>query len=171
MRQLVARRLSPSDVDDVVQDVLLAVGAEGSAPRTGAYVAGIARKKVADHHRKRAREHARLARLALERDEPEEDDGEPTTEAEARLTSVLAQFLEQVSPPHRDAVRAVDLEGRPQIEVARQLGIPPSSLRTRVQRGRAELRAALRECCEIETDGRGRVMSCEPRGASRCTCE
>jgi len=73
---------------------------------------------------------------------------------------------EPLSP---EALRAVDVEGRAQADVARSLGIPLSSLRTWVQRGRAELRALFRRCCEIELDARGRVLSCEPKG-SACAC-
>ena len=170
VRAFVARRVSPADTDDVVQEVLLALSAADEAPRaqrTGAYVHGIARHVVAEHHRRRAREHARLARLALE---PLPDDGEPVSQPEAALASALTLFLPLIGPLHRDAVRAVDLEGRAQADVARELGVPLSTLRTRVQRGRAELRALMRRCCEIELDVRGRVLACEPRGDGECGC-
>lgn len=161
----VARRVARSDIDDVVQEILLAIAAPDGPPRTGPYVHGVARRIVADHHRKHAREHQRLARLA---EEPEDPGGEPLTPAENDIVRALGQFLPQVSPLHRDALRAVDLEGRAQAEVARELGLPLSTLRTRVQRGRAELRALLRACCEIDLDVRGRVVACAPRSQGDC---
>lgn len=168
VRRYVAPRLAAADVDDVVQEVLVAIAsAEAGRPRSlGAFAHGIAKRTVAEHHRRRAREHARLARLAVE---PRGEDGEPLSSVETALAGALAMFLHDVTPIYAEALRAVDVEGRKQSEVARELGIPLSTLRTRVQRGRQELRVLVRRCCEIETDVRGRVVACEPR-AQPCSC-
>jgi RNA polymerase sigma-70 factor (ECF subfamily) len=168
LRAFVGKRVHPSDVDDVVQEILIAIAAPGGAPRTGPYVHGVARRVVVEHYRKKAREQRRLARLAAEPDDP---GGEPTTDAERNLAMALALFLPQVTPRYRDALRAVDLEGESQADVARRLGVPLSTLRTWVQRGRAELRALLRACCQIDLDARGRVVACEPHPAGDCACE
>lgn len=162
IRSFVARRAAPADVDDLVQEVLVAIASsESERPqRLGAFAHRIARNTVAEHHRRRAREHARLARLAVE---PEDEGGEPLSPTEASLANALALFLGSITPVYAEAVRAVDVEGRAQSEVARALGLPLSTLRTRVQRGRAELRDLVRQCCDIELDARGRVVACEPR--------
>src|SRR5262245_48301292 len=49
------------------------------------------------------------------------------------------------------------------------LGISLSGMKSRVQRGRAQLREAVDECCSIGLDARGHVVSCEarPEGAFR----
>ena len=168
VRRFVGVRVGPADVDDVVQEVLVALAGEPGtrAQRAGAFAHGVARRVVAGYHRRRSREHARLARLAAE---PREPDGEPLSGAERALAGALAKFLDEVTPVHAEAVRAVDVEGKKQSEVARALGIPLSTLRTRVQRGREELRALVRRCCEIEVDARGGVLACEPR-AGACGC-
>jgi RNA polymerase sigma-70 factor (ECF subfamily) len=129
-------------------------------------VHGVARNVVAEHHRRRAREHARLARLAGEPLDPS-DAEDPVAE---RLAAAIELFLPALSPPYRQALEEVDLKGRSQAEVARELGLPLSTLRTRVQRGRAELRRLFELCCEIETDARGKPTSCEPRqhGCESC---
>lgn len=171
VRRFVAPRVGAADVDDVVQEVLVAIaGAEpGHAKRVGAFAQGIARRTVAEHHRRRAREHARLARLAVEPDDEGRGDG--VSAVETALAGALAAFLADVTPVYAEAVRAVDVEGRKQADVARALGVPLSTLRTRVQRGRDELRALVKRCCEIETDVRGRVVACAPRGdGPACAC-
>lgn len=162
LARFVEKRVAPSEVDDLVQEIVVALArtAPRGEERTPALAYTIARRTVAGHHRRRAREHARLARLA---EEPDDPGGEPLTSVEERVASALALFLETLPPHHRDAVRAVDVDGRAQSDVARELGIPLSTLRTRVQRGRRELRATLKRCCEIELDARGQVVSCEPR--------
>ena len=47
------------------------------------------------------------------------------------------------------------------------LGISLSGMKSRVQRGRVQLRKALEDCCHIALDARGRVVSCEPRSDGR----
>jgi RNA polymerase sigma-70 factor (ECF subfamily) len=60
-----------------------------------------------------------------------------------------------------------------QKDAATMLGISVSGMKSRVQRGRQQLREALEECCSIALDVRGRVLSCEPRAEGRlpdCRC-
>lgn len=171
VQRFVRARVAASDVDDVVQEVLVALATHEAerreAQRIGALATTIARRTVAEHHRRRAREHQRLARAALE---PIDAGGEPLEAAERALAGVLAMFLHGITPAHAEAVRAVDVEGRSQAEVARALGVPLSTLRTRVQRGRAELRALVAEHCRIELDARGRVLACESKSGGVCGC-
>jgi len=51
------------------------------------------------------------------------------------------------------------------------LGISLSGMKSRVQRGRAQLRALFEECCVIALDARGRPISCEPRGPRTPSCK
>ncbi len=95
---------------------------------------------------------------------------EEEPEVERLLAAAMLSFLPILAPAHAEALRAVDLEGRCQADVARELGVPLSTLRTRVQRARAELRALVLRCCAIELDVRGRVLACEPRDAAGCVC-
>lgn len=170
IRGFVVRRVSSADVDDVVQEVLAAVSTSlpslRERERLGPFLHGIARRTVADHHRRRAREHARLAALLVEPEVVSEEE----SEVERMLASAMLSFLPLLSPQHAEALRAVDLEGRRQADVARELGVPLSTLRTRVQRARAEMRALVTKCCSIELDARGRVLECEPRSVSDCAC-
>lgn len=48
-----------------------------------------------------------------------------------------------------------------------------TAMKSRVQRGRQQLRAALEDCCKIALDARGQVLQCEPRpqGSLGTRCE
>lgn len=53
------------------------------------------------------------------------------------------------------------------------IGISLSGMKSRVQRGRQQLREMFEACCEIALDVRGHVVSCEPRPDGRlpdCRC-
>ena len=86
-------------------------------------------------------------------------------EKEKRRAEQKLQAATQPPSPYREAITLTELEGRTQREAAEMLGISLSGMKSRVQRGRAKLRAMLEACCEIAVDARGKVIACEPRAA------
>ena len=165
LRPFVARRVSPHDVDDVMQDVFLRVQ-RGLASlrddeRFGPWVYQVARSAIADHRRMRARH-------PLSCDEPPELPSEsPDAEAEGTAERTLAlsviPFIAMMESPYREALTLTELEGLTQKQAAEMLGISLSGMKSRVQRGRARLRTMLDLCCEIGLDTRGQVIACAPR--------
>lgn len=169
LRPFVARRVrSEVDVDDVVQDVFLRMqrGLAGlrDDQRFGPWVYQVARSAIVDHQRVAAK-HRVVDGEGIE-DQPldvDDDDGA----AEQKLVTSLAPFVAVVPSPYREALTLVELEGLTQKQAAEMLGISLSGMKSRVQRGRVQLRKALEECCHIALDTRGRVVSCEPRPDAR----
>ncbi len=70
----------------------------------------------------------------------------------ASASPFVEPFVELIPEPYREAVRCVDLEQRRQSDVARALGIPVATLKSRVQRGRRLVRAELERCCRFEVE-------------------
>lgn len=174
LRPFVARRVrSPADVDDVVQNVLLRMQ-RGLADlrdddRFGPWVYQVARSAIADHQRA-ARRHP-LAEAESADDASPAPDDDPIAECE--LAGYVAVFVAMLPSPYREALTLTELEGLSQKDAAVMLGVSASGMRSRVQRGRQQLRRALEECCHIGLDVRGRVVSCEPRPDGRlpdCRC-
>ena len=94
--------------------------------------------------------------------------------AERELAAYVAMFVAMLPSPYREALTLTELQGLTQKEAATMLGISLSGIKSRVQRGRLQLRAALEDCCRIALDARGRVLSCEPRPDGRlpnCRCK
>lgn len=187
LRPFVARRVrSASDVDDVVQNVFLRVQRGLSDlrddERFGPWVYQVARSAIADHHRG-SRRHP-IADVEVELDagadpaaEPtvaqRGDDAEDDRAAEQELAAYVAVFITMLASPYREALTLTELEGLTQKEAARMMGISLSAMKSRVQRGREQLRRALEDCCSIALDARGRVVSCEPRPDGKlpdCLC-
>ncbi len=48
------------------------------------------------------------------------------------------------------------------------VGISVSGMKSRVQRGRAQLRPLFEDCCLIAVDARGKVTGYEPHPRPRC---
>jgi RNA polymerase sigma-70 factor (ECF subfamily) len=168
--RLVGGRLpARTDVEDVVQDVLLRVWRHGEAVRDderfGAWLSRVAATATADHLRAKQRHPlprhlppaeggAREAAVAVALDEPGAKD---------LIAAVLRPFIALLPAAYREAVALSELEGLPHAVVAERLGLSVSGVKSRVQRGRAQLRTLLERCCEIALDARGTPVSCEKR--------
>lgn len=159
LRPFVARQVSPADVDDVLQDVFVrmqrGLAALREEERFTSWLFQIARSAVAEHARARARQP-----LAAGDDGPElaAPPAEPDDRDAARsLSACVSLFVAVLPSPYREAVTMVELDGLTAREAAELAGISVSGMKSRVQRGRAQLRALFEACCEIAVDARGKV--------------
>ena len=170
LRPFVARRLSAAaDIDDVMQDIYLriqaGVGELRDSERFGPWVYRLARSALADHGRSRARHPLPLTEPTDEgaavpaTDIPGDSDGS----AEQGLASHLAAFIAALPSPYREAVTLTELQGMSQKDAAEMLEISLSGMKSRVQRGRQQIREMLQACCEIALDARGHVLSYDRR--------
>jgi RNA polymerase sigma-70 factor (ECF subfamily) len=176
LRPFVGRQVPAADVDDVLQDVFLRVqrGLEGlrDEERYTSWLFQVARSSVIDHARRRAR-HPVVAgddvgdELPAPAPEEEADD----REAARLLASCVSVFVARLPSPYREAITLVELQGLTAREAAALVGISVSGMKSRVQRGRAQLRELFERCCEIALDARGKVTAFSPRPqpCRRCT--
>lgn len=74
------------------------------------------------------------------------------------LAGCVSLFVAALPSPYREAVTFVELEGRTAKEAAEMVGISVSGMKSRVQRGRAQLRELFELCCEIAVDSRGKPI-------------
>jgi RNA polymerase sigma-70 factor (ECF subfamily) len=119
---------------------------------------------VVDHHRRR-----RAAAVA----DPALFDGIAAAEAEPpavsrRLAPCVRPLVDSLPSSYAEALRLTDLGPHTQEDAAAALGLSLSGMKSRVQRGRRLLEAALQGCCTVERDARGAVSDVAPRPRSRC---
>ncbi|MDT0164654.1 RNA polymerase sigma factor [Actinotalea sp. AC32] len=139
----VRRRCSdPSVVDEVVQDTFVAVWRDPASYRGSGEVAawlwGIAIRTLL--HAVRPRRNL-LERLVHLRD-PDAESAEEAVLARVEHSDV-GQALGRLSPELRAVVQATVLDGLSTREAAALLGIPSGTVKSRMSRARAEMRAAL----------------------------
>jgi RNA polymerase sigma-70 factor, ECF subfamily len=96
--------------------------------------------------------------------------GEPPNDAPRVLGAWLRVQIEQLPARYRDVLELTELRGLSQREAATTLGLPYSTIKSRVQRGRERLHAELLSCCAVELDVRGHVTDFAPRPSSACGC-
>ena len=175
LHAFLARRVeSPEVADDLTQEVLLRLlqHKDGSVDNPTAWLYRVARNVLIDHYRSRARQRrltsgdpATAAAVLVE--EPFADDPDDPQAAQRELAGCLRSLVDQLAEPYRSAVTAVDLGGQTQTEVARRLELSVSGMKSRVQRGRRQLRELLTECCRVHTSPSGGISDYEPSATCR----
>jgi RNA polymerase sigma-70 factor (ECF subfamily) len=181
LRAFIAKRVAnEAEVDDIVQDVWLNMqrGLDGlkDQSRLISWIYQIARHAIIDHYRAPGRRREMPAGLAADieahqssftRTTASEDSGQLRTE----LAGCLRPMIERLSGEYRQAVILVDLEGLAQQEAAAQLGLSLSGMKSRVQRGRRQLKGMLEACCTIELDRRRGVADYDLRVQQDDLCQ
>jgi RNA polymerase sigma-70 factor (ECF subfamily) len=166
--RLVARRVaSAADVEDVVQEVLIRVWRQGGRlrhdERFGAWLSRVVTNAVIDQMRSRSSH-------PLAHDAPTADvaatTGEPPS-AHELIAAVLRPFVDQLSPRYREVIKLSELDGWSHASIAGRLSLSVSGVKSRVQRGRRQLRSLLERCCAFALDARGAPMSCAIRPEAR----
>ncbi len=139
------RRLgtAPADLDDLAQDVFLALRGSWPAVDQGRplrpYLFGIAFRIAAAHHRKRRREVAFGVLEIL--------DAAPSADhllADKRARALVLSAFEQIPLPRRAALVMHDIDGVSVQQIARTLGIPRFTVYSRLRKARAELERIVR---------------------------
>ncbi|MFA5628531.1 MAG: RNA polymerase sigma factor SigZ [Thiohalomonadaceae bacterium] len=162
LRAYVAKRVrEPGAVDDILQDIFIKAyenlhslkARDSLAP----WLYRIAANVIADHFRSQKPWMELPEALAA----PEQE-----RDPVAELATCLQPLIDDLPETYRSALILSEIEGLPQKEVAARLGLSYSGAKSRVQRGRDQLRQRLHECCVIETGQHG-IVGYEPRD-KRC---
>lgn len=158
LRAFILKRVRDEAVAaDLLQDVFLKIHARVAMLRESeklrAWLYQITRNAIHDYYRRRQP----LQELPEELPEALVAPAAPEPEAWIELAQCVQPLLQQVPEPYREALNLSDLQGLTQQEVAQRQGLSLSGAKSRVQRGRAKLKAALLACCALEFDRRGKV--------------
>jgi RNA polymerase sigma-70 factor (ECF subfamily) len=177
LRAFIATRVADeAEVDDILQEVFLRVHRRldglRDPERIVAWLFQIARHAIIDYYRTPRRNREVPVGLADALDVPFEwpNRSPETGHVQEDLAACLRPMLERLSAEYREAITLVELDGLTREEAAKRMGLSVSGMKSRVQRGRQQLRQMLDECCRIERDRRGRVADYEVRDAGCDPC-
>ena len=177
LRAFISRRVrNQADVDDLLQRVLLqivkGIASLRDAERLHAWVYRTARNVIVDYYRSSGgrREVASggaedLAAASAETQASSEDDERAALQ---ELAGCMTPMIRQLPPPYREAVTLADLEGVNQADAAARAGVSLSAMKSRIQRGRQQLKAVLEDCCRVQLDRRGTIVGYDPRKPNSC---
>lgn len=168
LRAFIARRVPrPEDADDILSIVFLRMAKSLDNVRDHDRLLGwmyaITRNAITDYYR--SAPHRRELPVDAVPDNPSPGEEGPDTgeKAEKELASCLVPMLAGLPAEQAAAVRMVDFDARTHAAAAGAAGISVSGMKSRVQRGRAALKAQLHACCQISQDRTGHVHDYQPR--------
>jgi RNA polymerase sigma-70 factor (ECF subfamily) len=140
----------PSDVEDAVQDVLLAIHAMRNtydpARPFGPWLVAIAKRRMIDRLRRRARDTARKIALAAEQETFQVDATNfQHAEPQATIDAALREAIERLPSEQRQAVELLKLREMSLKDAAALTGRSVAALKVATHRAIKSLRTALRK--------------------------
>lgn len=170
LHSFVLNRVNDSAIaEDIVHDVLLKAYSRRDTLKDKNKLQGwlyqITRNTIIDYYRKKK---------PVENDESDFVKISAFQEEVARLddTQKLAQCLlplvQELPEHYRDAIVLSEFDGLTQKDIAAKFNLSLSGAKSRVQRARKLVKELLMECCKLEFDSRGDVMSYEKRDGCGC---
>ncbi len=175
LRAFIAKRVgNEAETEDLLQNIFLKVHQHADTlqepERLVSWVFQVTRNAIVDHYRSAERRREVPVGLATEihQDKKAPVIEENETEAKYELSQCLRPMIDRLSSDYREAIRLVELEGLTNQEAAIKLGLSVPGMKSRVQRGRQQLRKMLDECCLIELDRRRGVVEFEKRRPDSC---
>ncbi|WP_461538239.1 RNA polymerase sigma factor SigZ [Spongorhabdus nitratireducens] len=167
LKQYISKQVNdPSITDDLLQDIFIKAQTQAhqlrSESRISAWLFRIAHNIIMDHFRQQKP----LDELPENIEVPVKDEAE---QAHQDLARCLEPLMKELPDKYQVPLQLAELEGLSQKEVAAQLGLSLSGAKSRIQRGRSQLRALFTACCDIET-GRGGVLDYTPKTDNCKTC-
>lgn len=151
---LTARLSNTQDVEDILQEILIATHQHLHTIECKAclkpWLFKVAKHALVDFYRQRDRNGKALTRLDwYERS--------PATTASA-LQKCLLPFIKLLPVENANLLLDIDIHHMSQKAYAEKLGISYSTLKSRVQKSRQMLKAIYDDCCHFEIDNRGNVV-------------
>ncbi|KZN33689.1 RNA polymerase sigma factor SigZ [Pseudoalteromonas luteoviolacea] len=145
---------SPNDVDDLLQDVLLkthlAIENLHKPTSVKAWLFQIAHNTVIDYYRKNGIHSNAQQEITW------------YNEAERNIKKELAQcikpFIQQLPEQSAYLLEVIELEGKSQKQLADEMGLSYSTLKSQVQKARKELHGVFNACCQYDIDKHGNLI-------------
>jgi RNA polymerase sigma-70 factor (ECF subfamily) len=156
---LYSRVSNCDDVDDLLQDIFIKacqnIHTLNSQKNIKPWLFQIASHTIIDFYRKKSK----LRKLLVEGIELQEESLEPISE----LSHCVIPLIQDLPHETAELLLAIDIEGQSQKDYAANLGLNYSTLKSRVQRGRNQLRNLFEDCCHLTFDQYGGVVDFEPQ--------
>jgi RNA polymerase sigma-70 factor, ECF subfamily len=156
--------------DDILQEVFIKIHQNLHLLRDEERVAGwvfqIARNTILNYFRTQKKG---LENQVLHHQETENESHFKDNNLNEMVGIWLEEFKKDLDPKYQEALQLVDIEGITQVELAYRLGISVSGAKSRVQRGREQLKQKLIDCCPVKTDQYGNIIEIQSKDGS-CVC-
>jgi len=155
LKGFIGKRVSNSDdADDILQDVFEKIHNKLSSLKDESslisWVYRITRNSIIDYYRSKKP----LPEIEADLDEEIYDE-----KNRQQFHKCLKSHINELPHEYKEAFTKIELEGMSQKDFAAELGISYSGAKSRYQRSKKKLKDLFVECCSVETDKYGNVLS------------
>jgi len=152
--------------EDILQEVFIKIlskiGTLKDSSKLQAWVYQMTRNAIIDFIRKK-----KFQEMEAEIKDIEDETNE---NAMNEATGWIGKYVDDLPENYREAVVLYEMKGLSQKEIADQLGISYTNVRSRIQRGRQLLKKNLTDCCSFNVDVYGNIIDyhARPKDCSKC---
>ena len=151
------------DAEDILNDVflkLLKVSGENKSPgNLGSWLYRVTRNRIVDYYRSQKRFEQLPENLAEEHEKPD---------AIKSFSKCLLPMIRALPENYQQLLMLSEIEGKKYKELAKELDLTLSAVKSRILRGRKMLLGSILACCEISHDRAGNIIDYEVKSGSSC---
>ncbi|CAH7008756.1 RNA polymerase sigma factor SigZ [Vibrio chagasii] len=158
-----------ADVDDLLQEILIKTFQNlhkvQDASSVKSWLFQLANNTIIDFYRK----HARQQRDSkIDADDLWFADLDHNEEFKQNLSLCIEPFIQALPEQSASLLLAVDIKGQSQKALAEEQNVSYSTIKSRVQKSRGDLKNLFEQCCNLSLDKQGNVIDCELKPESGC---
>lgn len=152
------------DAEDILQDVFvkvfLKIDSLENIEKVGAWLFQITRNSINDFYRINAKTPQKVDITDLLIKE----------ESTHNFLGCLSPIIDELPTKYKEVIHLSDVEGKKYQEIAKQLDLSLSGVKTRVQRGRELLKQGFINCCQYKKDENGKLIGKNDCQRTKCEC-
>nr|WP_102424878.1 RNA polymerase sigma factor SigZ [Vibrio sp. 10N.261.52.A1] len=151
-----------ADVEDLLQEILIKTFQNlhkvQDASSVKSWLFQLANNTIIDFYRK----HARQQRDSkIDADDLWFADLDHNEEFKQKLSLCIEPFIQALPEQSASLLLAVDIKGQSQKALAEEQNVSYSTIKSRVQKSRGDLKNLFEQCCNLSLDKQGNVIDCE----------
>ena len=159
-----------ADVDDLLQEILIKtyqnLDKVQDASSVKSWLFQLANHTIIDFYRKNARQQRDSQ---IDAEDLWFTDLDHNSEFKQKLSLCIEPFIQALPEQSSSLLLAVDIKGQSQKEIAEAQNISYSTVKSRVQKSRGDLKNLFEECCNLSLDQQGNVIDCELKPDNDCS--
>lgn len=158
-----------ADVEDLLQEILIKTFQNlhkvQDASSVKSWLFQLANNTIIDFYRK----HARQQRDSkIDAEDLWFADLDHNEEFKQKLSLCIEPFIQALPEQSASLLLAVDIKGQSQKALAEEQNVSYSTIKSRVQKSRGDLKNLFEQCCNLSLDKQGNVIDCELKPESGC---
>lgn len=98
----------------------------------------------------------------------EENELRLSEEQQLHIKTYLRTVIQNLPEDYRKLIEMSEFQGLSQKEIAEELGMNYTTVRSKIQRGRQKIKKTISDCCEIIQGGKGSIIGYKPTKNKHC---